>query len=295
MTSWVWMKGIDVAIADPCEPVTPEDKRKSVKELIEEHRSKIDKVTAEVSKDPLYDASKHDDLWILRFLLSHKKSQAAIKAAKSTLLFRKKHKLDDKDIRDHIVHESKEDSVNEYWKTRCNGDALLFTLPDKKRGVIAFIDFGSLDHHKAAKELSVETWDHAFIYSSEWCHQWLDYVTRSTGRLTRSVRFVDASSLSLKALNREANKRDGKIMGEMEDCYPQMLETLFLCNAPSWIHLVWQIMRPIMPKRILDKIDIITPTKNEKERHRLWQHISEDNLPDYHGGKNDVPPAKWKW
>ena len=44
MTSWPWMKGIDVAIADPIDPVDKYDVRPSVKELIETHRVKIDKL-----------------------------------------------------------------------------------------------------------------------------------------------------------------------------------------------------------------------------------------------------------
>jgi hypothetical protein len=48
----------------------------------------------------LYQPSKHDDLWVVRFLLSHKRSvKASIKAPQHTLQFRAQHKLDDTDIR----------------------------------------------------------------------------------------------------------------------------------------------------------------------------------------------------
>ena len=146
---------------------------------------------------------------------------------------------------------------------------------------------------EAPKLLSEETWDYAFVYTSEWTFQWLDYVTRTTGRLTRSVRFVDMTGISLSNFDRASTKRDSKIMNEMEDTYPQLLQTLYGCYPPSFMHTVWSFIRPIMPKRIIDKIDLIEPSKNEKERDRVLQHISLQDLPVHFGGKNAVAPRDW--
>lgn len=293
MTSWVWMKGVDLAIADPIEPVTSDDDRPAVKDLIEEHREWIDEIKAGITEDPLFDPTKHDDLWILRFFLSHKKTKKAIEAAKHTLAFREKHNLDAKDIRMERPEKIKEGKVYEYWHHRCQGDAILTAIPDKKRGVVTFIQFAKM-RPNAIKILDEETWDWAFIYLSEWTHQWVDYVTRTTGRLTKSIRFIDLKGISLvKHFDRASSKRDGKIMGEMEDCYPQLLESIFPFNAPEWMHLIWEFMRPIMPKRIIEKIDIISPDKNKTEKRRLYRHITKKKLPDFLGGRNAVPVEQW--
>lgn len=82
-------------------------------------------------------------------------------------------------------------------------------------------------------------------------------------------------------------------MGEMEDCYPQLLETLFATYAPTFMHVVWSLIRPIMPKRVVDKVDIIEPHKNERERARLLHYISLDDLPTDYGGNNTTPVAEW--
>jgi hypothetical protein len=37
------MQGIDEAVADPIDPVTPNDKRQSVKALVDEHRERLTK------------------------------------------------------------------------------------------------------------------------------------------------------------------------------------------------------------------------------------------------------------
>eukprot|EP00934_Nitzschia_sp_Nitz4_P004183 Nitzschia sp. Nitz4//scaffold2_size372955//363580//364810//NITZ4_000482-RA/size372955-snap-gene-0.111-mRNA-1//-1//CDS//3329546955//4173//frame0 len=283
---------VDLTIADPIEPVAPEDTRPSVKDLIKEHRDKIDKVKAAIEDDPLYDSTKHDDLWILRFVLSHKKSKPAIAAAKHTLLFRKKYDLDSKDIREIAFQNCDWQSVAEYRKYRCSDNSVVTTIPDKQRGVIAYIKLSQMNAG-AHKLVSKDAWNQAFVYVAEWSHQHLDYVTRTTGRLTRSVRIIDLAGMTMsKALgDREGTKRDGEIVAEMEDVYPQLLETLFLCHPPEWLHIVWSVLRAIMPKRVMEKMDIMTPHKNEKERKRLLKHIALDNLPISYGG-NDAKLLK---
>ncbi|CAB9509061.1 expressed unknown protein [Seminavis robusta] len=312
MTSWIWMKGIDAAIAEkPIDPVCPEDHRPAVADLIKKHSEKIAKIKGVLEDDPLYNPTKHDDLWILRFWLSHKKSKTAIAAAKHTLEFRDKHKLDEKDIRsvpphqvklkgdnnsnnndneqDDDMHTQKVAEFMSKWKR----DAMVLTLPDKERGVVGFIRIKSMDHHKLVAEMSEDYWLDIYLYISEWAHQWLDYVTRTTGRLTKSIRIVDGSGLSIRMFNRECSMRDGRAMALMEDCYPQSLEVVYLCDPPAFIKAVWKILTLVVPKRVMEKFDMINPTKNEKEREHLYRHISNDNLPVEYGGKNKVAVEDW--
>mmetsp|Transcript_5662 Transcript_5662/g.11760 ORF Transcript_5662/g.11760 Transcript_5662/m.11760 type:complete len:305 (+) Transcript_5662:112-1026(+) len=302
MTSTPWMKGIDVPVADAMPLVSQHDDRPSAKELIAEHQEKIDKIKAGLmeAKDDeaaaLFDyPNKHDDLWLLRFYLSHKKTKPAIAAAKSALKFRQKYKLDELgDIRDIPPQAVKEGHVREYWKERCQDDAIVCCLPDKQLGPVMFLAFARFDP-KAADLLSEECWDFAFIYTSEWVYQWCDYITRTTGLFTRSVRFIDMKGITLsKLMDRKSSKRDGKIMGLMEDCYPQLLQTLFLIDPPTVMHLIWGFFRPIMPKRIMEKVDMITPQNNESEKMRLLRFVALENLPTEMGGTNSVPPMEWK-
>jgi hypothetical protein len=100
--TWPWMKDGTVAATTTTTPAPPAhamDDRPALVDVIAAHRTKIDQVGAALATDPLYQPNKHDDLWILRFLLSQKNVQAAIKAALSTLQFRAQHKLDETDIR----------------------------------------------------------------------------------------------------------------------------------------------------------------------------------------------------
>lgn len=260
-----------------------------------------------MKEDPLYEPEKHDAIFLLRFLLSHKqKVQRAAKAVKDTLVFRKDHRLDERDLRHLVPHKlqdgaygetlmsfAKTDNLPHAWKTRSPEDAIVFTIPDPNRGVVAFMNIGKLkSDSKNAKDLTVEDVAAVFILTSEWSHQWLDYVTRTTGRFTRSVRLIDFSNFSILQTSR-GDKKDGKIMNMMEDVYPQLLQALFVYNAPSWSHSAWAIFRPIMPKRIIAKIDIIDPKKQQKEKQKLLAFLSEENLPVAIGGSNTASPCDW--
>ena len=84
---------------NPIPPASPEDARPSVRDLLAQHASAVEAVREPLSADPLYRPELHDDLWILRFCLSHKKVSDALAAARGALLYRHKHNLDAEDVR----------------------------------------------------------------------------------------------------------------------------------------------------------------------------------------------------
>jgi len=301
MSKWPWMKGIEVALADPIPPTGDKDDRPSVKQLIEDHRALIDEVKAEIEQELLYDPAKHDDLWFLRFLISHKKkTNKAVKAAKHTLQFRADLKLDDRDIRSvHVGHDN--DKMNEGAKNYlkyCDDDTFRFVVPDTKRGVVSFLKFSGFDQPSMVENVPEEDWLPAFAFVTEWSHQWLDYVTRTTGRLTKTIRIIDLADVSLaKQFSPSATKRDGKALAIMEDCYPQLLQSIFLINAPDWVEGPWRALRPIIPERVIGKFDFISPEKHPKDLAKLTKHVDLSHLPIRYGGTSkmwpdDTPPPR---
>jgi CRAL/TRIO domain len=294
-SGWIWMKDVAVAIAEqPISPVNELDDRPALVDLFTEYRTLIDKVATELATDPLYDASKHDDLWIVRFLLSHKKNvKASVKAAKHTLMVRAKHKLDEKDLRFSPVGPDVPDEAFRRYLKYCADDVLQPTIPDPKLGVVFYINAGHFDHNVLVKNVDEADWLPSFLYCSEWSHQWVDYISRTTGRLTASIRIMDLKGLSFKSLSFEGQKRDGKAMKVSEDCYPQMLKSIFVCRGPSWVINVWRLVRPVFPKRVVEKMDFLAPDKNEKERDRMLKYISMENLPTRFGGKYSTWPVNY--
>jgi len=285
------MKGIEFAIAEPISPVDENDKRLSVKDLIIENRDKINKVKSDLAADPLYNPKKHDDLWILRFVLSHKKKgNKTLKAMKNTLMFRKEHKLDEwGDIRGNPPSVDCESTkqIFQYYQEGVHQNV----LPDAKRGLIFYLQMSGIDGQTMVKNVDESAWLPFFAYFSEFSHQWLDYITRTTGLLTKHLRIIDLKGLAMSKISMELNRRDGKTMGVMEDCYPQLLQRIYVCRSPRWVQIPWRIARPLLPKRVVEKLDFINPSIN-KERNRLLEFISEENLPERYGGKNPTWPLE---
>merc|ERR1712194_479053 len=205
---------------------------------------------------------------------------------------RQEHKLDEEDIRRIPPHRVSEGKVAAFFRY-CLGGTIVPTHPHPQRGVILFVRPSTMDQHKLVEELSADHWLPTFVYITEWCHQWLDYVTRTTGRLTRSVRFLDADGMKPSVINRECLKRNGQAVGAMEDFYPQLLEAAFICNPPQVVKLLFNVVKVILPKRLKEKVDMIYPSQNKKERKRLFRHISEKDLPEKYGGQNPTPPVEW--
>jgi hypothetical protein len=237
-------------------------------------------------------------------LLSHgKKVKPSVKAAKATLQFRAEHKLDDEDIRGYPLKKETENCINnkgckilediKKWFHAVGHDTITYVIPDPQRGVVGYVNMGTFDQNRLVAHLDEETWLGAYIFISEWSHQWLDYVTRTTGRLTKVARLLDVGEYKMHNMSNVANKRDGKCTGAMEDCYPQMLSAFFVCNPPFWMHLPWKIIRPFFPKRVVSKVDFISPKVNEKERKRLFAYVSEEQLPTRFGGTHDHWPVQF--
>lgn len=305
-SSWPWLTELDQVLPDKAiDPVNEHDARESVPSLLSEHSSNIALVKKALKEDPLYHPLKHDDLWILRFLLSNKqKVKQAAKAAKSALAFRLKYNLDNKDLRSmnpkSILVDEEEtpfagsESLKRAWNLRCPGDSMTFCIPDERRGVVAFLCLANFRNDKETlKALTDDDIACVFIFCSEWSFQWLDYVTRKTGRLTKSVRFLDCLEYSIFQLSRSAFKRDAKIVGEMEDVYPQLLQSVICYNTPHWIHSIWVTFRPLIPSRVVEKVDMVEPRASEKEFKRLLKFMTKEQLPVSLGGDNTVCPAEW--
>jgi hypothetical protein len=318
MSGWPWMKDIKVTIADPIplDPASEENDqaRPSVKTLLLEYEELIDQVRKQLElENPLYDPDKHDDLWIVRFLISHKGNVSrAIQAAETTLEFRHSRKLDERDIRgyppqnynkkndnDNDKNDDDDDNNNIYspsFQRFMNGgvgdDSISEVVPDVRNGTVhLYINVVSMETHQLA-QLDVEYWIAGMCYVNEWSFQWLDYMTRTTGRLTKAVRIVDVAGIQLSMEDRQCQDKYTSAIRVMQDCYPQAVGIILVCHAPIWIQIPWYILRPLMPQRVVAKIDFINPKQRAQDLQRILTYIKEEHLPERFGGKcTEWPPV----
>lgn len=283
------MNNLSLAIADPpIAPICDEDKRPAVRDLIAKHRLAIDELASDLAltdKSKLFDKNKHDDLWILRFVLSHKgHRKKALHGAVGTLQFRAENELDGKDIRQYPPGPLAQDESFQRYFACIQDEAFAFDIPHPQRGVVVFLSGVGFDLQQL-QQLDFKDRLRAFCYINEWTHQWLDFTTRTTGRLTKSARLMDVKGMGLFQVNYETLRLEAKAIATMQDYYPQLLESFFICDPPTWAHIPWKIVRPLLPSRVVHKIDFVAPGKSKKERKRLRAHLQEEHLPVMYGGQ----------
>ena len=322
MSGWPWMKGKLVAIANARVSSNPDegDPRPILQHLLYEYRPLIDAMGRSLRKKAVdgYDPKKHDDLWLLRFLLSHKSNpQKAFDAAKTTLSFRQEYKLDKLgDIREYppqeyqkfpndrkfsafcrfMRHFVKNDQgytasydEDEYQNEDLDETAtppLICVVPDPIHlGVLTYVNLGQIDTHRLA-ELEEEDWIAGLAYINEYNFQWLDYLSRTTGRLTKAIRLVDVSTATIGQVDLTCQQKYTQSTRSMQDCFPQAIESVFMCFAPFWIQAPWRVIRPFLPERVVEKMDFLHPTSNDDDRQELLSRIPERHLSIVFGGTN---------
>jgi len=298
--TWLWMKDTKSRIEHPIAHVDEHDKRPPVKALILKHRHEIDQLRARLEGDPLFNPRKHDDLWVMRFLFSHRFHQDnAFNAAQSTLAFREEHNLDHWDIR-HIevqAHALLEadypfaHAASKMYECYDTEDTMIYYIPNTQRGVVGFLHLATRNQHRMAAELNDQDSFEAHLFSTEWKFQWLDYLTRSTGLLTKYLSIADCQGVNRGMMNKESKRQDGAAAKIMEDKYPQLLGTMVVVNAPIWVNVVFAVIKPFVPKRLLEKINVLKPLKKERDLLALQEYVGLEDLPTKYGGRlQEWPP-----
>jgi len=165
------------------------------------------------------------------------------------------------------------------------------TLPDAKRGVITFMKVEKVDMKTMGSAISGDDLLDAYIFLNESTFQILDHITRSTGRLTKQLKCIDFEGARLRQISMNFVRKDAAINKKLEDYYPQMLGMLVVVNAPTWFSNLFKTIRPLLPRRLLEKIDILPSMKKlqAKDLDKIFKFISWKNLPERYGGLN----VKW--
>lgn len=288
------------------------DDRPFISDLLTEHSAAIKSVQEIIQADDAaqeicnkaINSERYDDIWILRFVLSHKGNvKSASKAALRTIQFREEKKINEiGDIRHRLqnlgdVIDAKRLSGEplpgwELVNGLCGEYAALQTIPDHNRGPILFCDVGQIDMDGLAEEMQEEAMTEYLIHLNEAYYQVLDGITRRTGRLTKLFKFIDMGNVQLRKMNRTYLKRDAAINKVLEDYYPQLLGAMVVVNGPGWLSAFWSMLRPFFPKRLVEKIDFLPSNRKSKKYLKpVLRYISEEHLPERYGGKNQQWPV----
>ena len=210
--------------------------------------------------------------------------------------FRAEYNLNDADLRGRLKHL---DGVVEEEYRLPYGDkmmacstkyAAVVDWPDVNRGPVMYVYLDKFDMNKINDTMTQEDLKHNLIYLNEAIFQVLDTITRKTGRLTKIVKLIDMDGVSLRKLNRGYLSKDSAASKEIDDYFPQLLGGLLIYHSPKWINTIWKFVRPLMPRKVVEKVDFL-PNNTEKFHGILARFVSKDNLPEQYGGeKSEWPP-----
>lgn len=284
--------------ATPITPVTSWDIRPAVSDLLLEHADSIQKMRSILEGEPMFVPQLHDDLFLLRFWLSHaskrnpaKSITRAADAARVTIKYRAHHGLDDVDIRHDWPNPQSRTPIYRKFFDCFRAGCLRHTIPNNDRGLVTFFQISGMDPKLMLAKLSEDEQRASAARFAEWSFQILDAATRRTGRLTKAARLIDFRGANFSAvLDRDLNKREATIAKAFEDHYPQVLGHVFIIDPPGWIQLVWRVLAPFFPKRFVEKVALVS-TKKPDDVRRLLPYISAEDLPVRFGGEN----SSWEW
>jgi len=282
-------------------PTTTENtNRPLVSDLMEKHSSKIQKVREKIQNHEFYFADLYDDIWILRFILSHKGAvDKAVKAAKHTMEFRHKYKLNEVgDIRAKIFdHESIDEPqafpVYKMAHDCMERNSMMECLPDPDRGVVVYTMIKGIKMQKVVDDFTSDDLFTMYMYNNEAIQQINDEITRRTGKLTKMIRIMDATNFNFSELSFAYLRKDTAVNRLLEDCYPQSLGAFLMVNPPSWVSRVYKMFQPLLPKRFNEKFSLVSPLENQRDVKQFLRFVSEENLPERYGGRSKVWPPPY--
>lgn len=172
----------------------------------------------------------HDELFALRFLLSHKFNlEKASAAMRTTLAWRLKNRADE--IREFVLTSPQSafpahEHVGRHFPTP-------ITIPDGDWPPFMLVNAAILDPAELMKHVTVEEYTTYSFYMSEKMAAKCDEITRRTRRLIKAVRVVAMGGLRLKHASMGFARAASAAAKDHVDCYPQNLGHLFLCARPS--------------------------------------------------------------
>jgi len=266
--------------------------RALVRDLIKQHEKQIIELRTAMRQVPLFNEDQHDDLWLLRFVLSHKGATAAYEAAQRCLIFRHEHSLDDPNFPIGGPEALKVPAVEHLFSQMKDESGMLFYKPDADRGAIYMITPALIGLRTVAANVSEEDYRREQRLAAEWLFRQCDETTRRTGYLTKYTRLLNLEGMSLTQVDSGFLKRVAAAHREMDFAYPQLLGGVLVCNAPGWINAVFRGMRPLLPERIINKVDFVAPKSVQRDRERLLKLMEREHQPPFLGGTCQAwPPA----
>ena len=249
-----------------------------VSDLLRKHASDLQRLRRSVETFALYSAKQHDDIFLLRFLLSYPDPKAAAKAVRAALTTRQKYRLDD-------VAEMVTTTPSRDWRCRTLRPhvhllPVVVLQPDVWGPAVMYVDAGKMDSFAIMRDVPRELYNTAQRDMMELIFRRMDAATRATGILQKYCRIINLEGVSLKNLCLSFVLRDAEDNNEMQSLYPQLLGAVLFVNTPKPINFLYRrVLCPVLPNKITEKTRVFSCRMAESEREALAAWIPLEHLP----------------
>lgn len=226
------------------------------------------------------DSTPYDDIWALRFVLSHPEDADAARAAAETLRWRaeKKEMLAAAAAGESLKRfESLERLVVAQYHGETSTGTPLYII---RAGISNTVALTNAHTHEEMVEF--------MMYRKELGFLLCDAMTRKTRKLTKLVTVNDLSHVSLLA---GTDKRFTAVLGAAsklsETLYPQLLDRAVLINVPYIFGAIWSIIKGLMSANTRAKVAVCGSSDTRKgdiSKCPFAKLINLHTVPSFLGG-----------
>jgi hypothetical protein len=253
----------------------------NVDELIALHHGAVARVLALCEGAPGFRPGSgsgfHDEIFALRFLISHQMvAEKAAAAMRTTLEWRLRNRVDE--IREFVRAAPQEAFPGHLHMGR--HFPMSIHIPADDWPPFMLIEAARLDPTELMRHISIDDFVVYSMHMSEKMAAACDDITRRTRHLTKAVRVVAMGGLRLKHASMGFARAASAAAQDHVDCYPQNLGNLFLCNVPYPLKVVWDTaVVPLLPSRVVEKTGVLNPKLHLCDLDTLTDHIQLVHIP----------------
>eukprot|EP00854_Cymbomonas_tetramitiformis_P000745 gene745-1213_t len=254
----------------------------NVDELLHTHADRVTALKAALGNHLSKDVGcEVDELWLMRFLLSHELNvQEAAAAAEKAIEWRLKNM--------ELIQCAREKKpAGEFFGTINQYVCADFHDKRSKDGEPFYIVRAGISNAKACMDrVAHEQMLAHFMYKREQMFALVDQITRETRRLVKVISVNDLNHVSL--FNGQ-DKRFMKVLSaaskQGEDLFPQLMGRSVLINMPQVYYSIFSLMKTFMSKRTLAKLAVCPAGDDITKCPFIKAKFNIDDVPSFLGGK----------
>lgn len=235
---------------------------------------------------PVGEGTTYDDIWALRFCLSHEDDAEALSHARRTLAWRKEH-AEMLELAGKGEKVKKFASIEKFVAADYHGE--------DKRGNPVYCIRAGVSNPPAMMDANTKDEVLAFMmYRKELGFRICDEKTRKTRKLHKLITVNDLNHVSLMA---GTEKRFQKVLGESsklsETLYPQLLDRAVLVNVPYIFSVIWSMVRGLISAKTRAKVAICPgdTLKGDVSKCPFAKMINMETIPTFMGGSCRCRPG----